>query len=393
MTSLDEITNLYGTEHTLIVLICRVFLGTADKDDIDTFINRHAINWEYFYHVVSRNKIRPVSYQVLSKAAIPEGILNKLRNDNKNNSLKCIEHLKELLDISDGLRHLDIKVLPYKGLVLSAAYYPNFHLRESSDIDFLVLLNDYGDINKLKDFFIKRGYIPMGDIPEEFTTTFIKYACEYFFEKFENGERRFHIDIHWSAYHPSFDLPEPLPNGLLFQNPSTINISGKNIQVLNEDNHFITLILHHGLRESWAGLKYLLDIAQIVKNGKIDWAYQRKMSETYQYNRVLDTGLTLTTELFGIQTNVKEPVNTNYYFDLILSGKPRKKAFFRKQLRKILLMDRLSGKIKMLSQSVQYLFNPSKLDYDFVKLPKRVFFLYFFVKIIRYGFTSKREEY
>lgn len=386
MTSLDEITKKYGTEHALLVLICRVCSGTAISEDVDYFLTTHHIDWDYFYHIVTRNRIRPASYQVLSKAAIPDSLLTKLRNNNKKVSFKSIEHLKELLDISKELEQHDIQVLPYKGLILSAVYSPGFHLREFSDIDFLVLLKNDGDIQRLRDFFKNRGYEPMGDIPETFTGTFRKYACEYFFEKYENGERRFHIDVHWFAYHPSFDLPESLPNEILFQNPFIINISCKDIKVLNDDNHLITLILHHGLRESWAGLKYLLDIAQVVKNGNIDWAYQRKMSHLYQYNTVLDTGLALINELFGIGTDTKQPVNTNYYYDLILSGNPRKKTFFKKQLRKILLTDRLSGKLKLLFKSVNYFFYPSKLDYDFVQLPKSLFFLYFFVKIIRYGF-------
>ncbi len=390
MKSLDDITKRYGTEHALVVLICRVFLGTAGSDEVDFFIRRQKIDWDRFYHIVSRNRIRPTSYDVLSKAAIPETLLRMLRNDNKKISFKCIEHLKELLDISGALEEMNIHVLPYKGLVLSAAYYPNFHLREFSDIDFLVLLKNDGDISRLRDFFRQRGYEPMADIPETFTSIFTQYACEYFFEKHENGERKFHIDIHWLAYHPSFDLPKALPNDILFQSPSIINISGKEIKVLNDDSHFITLILHHGLRESWAGLKYLLDVAQLIKNGNIDWAYQRKMSATYQYNKVLDTGLALINELFGIGTDTTQSINTDYYYDLILSGEPRKKPFLKKQLRKILLTDRLSGKLKVLFKSVKYLFNPSKLDYDYVKLPKSLFFLYFFVKILRNGFTGKR---
>lgn len=393
MASLNDITLKYGTEHALVVLICRVFLGTANTEEIDAFVSKHKINWDHFYYIVVRNRIRPIAYQVLLNAAIPKNILKNLSNDNKKNSFKCIAHLKELLDISDALKQYDIEVLPYKGLVLSVAYSPNFHLREFSDIDFLVLLKNDDDIQRLKDFFIKKGYKPMGDIPEAFTSTFMMYACEYFFEKYENGERRFHIDVHWLAYHPSFDLPKALPNEILFQNPSTIYISGKEVKVLNDDNHLITLILHHGLRESWAGLKYLLDIAQVVENGKIDWDYQRKMSGTYQYNKVLDTGLVLVNELFGIDTPAKHTVDTGYYFDLILSGKPRKKPFFNKQLRKILLIDRFSGKVKVLLKSIGYFFVPSKLDYDFVKLPKSLFFLYFFVKIIRYGVTRKQEEH
>ena len=389
MTSLGEIVNKYGAEHALLVLICRVFLGSADNNEVDSFVNEHKIDWDYFYHVVKRNRVRPVSYQVLSKAEVPENLLRKLQNDNKNISVRGIEHLKELLDISSALEQYDIEVLPYKGLVLSAAYSANFHLREFSDIDFLVLLKNNGDINRLRDFFKQRGYTPMADIPDKFISTFTKHACEYYFEKHKNGERKFHIDVHWLAHHPSFDLVETISNETLFQNPTSINISGKKIKTLNDNNHLITLILHHGIREDWASLKYLLDIALVIKNGDIDWSYQKKMSKTNQYNKVLDTGLALIDELFGIHTNTKQNINTSYYFDLILSGKPRKKSFFRKQLRKILLTDQLKGKLKLLSKSVSYSFYPSRLDYDFVKLPKSLFSLYFFVKIIRYSFTRK----
>lgn len=391
MVTLNDITRRYGTEHALVLLICRTFLGNADISEINSFIHSNTINWDYFYHVVNRNSIRPVCYHVLSKANIPAHLHDKLQNDNRRISIKSIEHLKEFLQVSNALKQQDIQLIPYKGLALSATYYPNFHLREFSDVDFLIILKDEMDINKLSSFFKDKGYDPMYEVPENFRSTFINYSCEYFFNKYENGERKYHIDVHWLAHHPSFDLPEDLPNEVLFSNPATINISGKEIQVLNTDNHLITLILHHGLRESWASLKYVLDIAMIVKNGTINWDYQRQMSTTYQYNRVLDTGIELIDDLFGIKAGTGNNVSTDYYTNLILSGKPRRRSFFRKQARKILLIDKPSGRLRVLLKTIKYSFYPSKLDYDMIKLPKSFFFLYIFVKIIRLGFARKKE--
>ena len=389
MIAIDDITEKYGAEHALVLLVCRSFLGAVDDAEVNSFIKHNTIDWEYFYHVAIRNRIRPICYQVLSKTDIPNDVHDKLQEDNKRISLKSIEHLKEFLFISSALKKQDIQILPYKGLVMSAAYYPNFHLREFSDIDFLINLKDDTDINKLSDFFKQNGYEPMYEVPESFRSAFINYGCEYFFNKYENGDRKYHIDVHWLAYHPSFDLPKALPNEMLFSNPATIKVSGKDVQVLNTDNHFITLILHHGLRESWAALKYLLDIAQIVKNGKIDWAYQRQMSTNYQYNKVLNTGLALVDDLLGITADTEYNIETGYYTDLILSGKPRRRSFFRKQMRKISLIDNPSGRLKVLLKTIRYSFAPSKLDYDFVKLPKSLFFLYIFVKAFRLGFAKK----
>src|SRR5690606_39122071 len=129
-----------------------------------------------------------------------------------------------------------IQVIPYKGLVFAAAYYPNFTFREFSDLDFLILLRDNADLETVYDIFKNNGYIPMHDNPKDIKDTIIKNTCEFYFNKYENGTRKYHVDFHWVCHHPVFDLPKTLPNDILFHNPDTINISNKPVKILKTNS-------------------------------------------------------------------------------------------------------------------------------------------------------------
>lgn len=394
MIPINEIASRYGREQAATILICRIYLGAASYTHLDEFIVEYAPDWVEVSKVIEANKLRPIAFQVLAKANVPKEMLKNLKQFATMNAVKSMMSMNEVASISNKLADIGVDVLPYKGVVFSAAYYDNYSSREFSDIDFLILLKDGNELEVAKQMFDEEGYEAMHDNPSAIKDVLIENTCEFYFNKYENGDRKFHADFHWLAHHPVFDLPSVLGNELLFKNATTTTLSGRKIKSLNDNNHFITVMLHHGVREGCKTLKYVLDFAQIIKRGELDWDYLYGVSDKHKYSNVQSACLQITEELLGVKADTANCTrqNTDSYKELLFLEKPRNRSLIKKQLSKLKWVDDSAGKLKMIGKTIMYSFQPSVLDYKFLRLPKPLYFLYVFVKLIRVGLSPFRKE-
>jgi hypothetical protein len=248
-----------------------------------------------------------------------------------------------------------------------------------------VPIGNYTELEQLINIMTNDGYISMYSIPRGYRDYILKNTCEYYFDKYENNDRKFHAEFHWLGHHPVFDLPERLPIEILLENPETIYILGRPVETMNVRNNTLAIVLHHGVREQWSTMKHILDLAQIVKSGKLDLEEVLKICRQYHFSNALYLGLQLTDELLGMKCDIsyEKHLDTKRFVEQVLGGKPRRHTVWYNQWQKIKILDGVVPKVKMLLKQVYYAFTPSILDYKFIALPKPLFFLYFLVKIVR----------
>ncbi len=393
MLSVDVISEKYGVEQAAVVLICRVFVGTASPEQLNAFLKEYSVDWWGLYRIIVKNRIRPVAYHVLQSIDIPGDVKLRLKHDRLSLAINCAEHQQELLKLLDVLKQHGIYAIPYKGPALASAFYKDQTLREFVDIDLLIDPSTAPDLQKIIDIITPFGYHPMYNLVPGMRRVILENTCEFYFDKYVNGQRKFHIEIQWLAHHPVFELHKKLPNQRLFQNPAVLNLRNTDVEVLNTESHFVTMLLHHGLRENWNSLKYLLDLAMILQNGRPDMKVVTAITKEYKFNKVLLSGSQLLNELLGVEDNLlpASQTDTAPYIDVLLSGKKKQRTSWQKQVSVLRNTDDISGRVKLTFKLVKYMFQPSLEDIRYFRLPERLHFLYFFVKFTRM-FIAKTEK-
>jgi hypothetical protein len=386
MIATDELKRKFGIEAALMVIICRAFMGTSDVWEAEAFIHENSIDWPYFYRLTTTHQVRPVIYKILYKLAIPDEIKQQLQADCKQIAIHNLEHARELARIYELLEGAGITAIPYKGAAFCLAYYKDIGLREFSDIDFLVNPS-IEDLDKIKSALLGLGYTDPSDIPADFKETNFYNTREYYVDLYEDDRRKFHAEFHWFTASQFFDFPTALPMTLLLEGAIAGDIYGKKIQVLNDSHHFIAMATHHGLNQRWNLMKYSMDLAVILTNGKtLDWGEINAVSKTYGFNKSVNLGYYIADNLLGIKPGIayEIPADGNSYInDLLSVSSKKRKGTTEHLLQSLKIKDTFADKVKMVFKYIRYSANPSILDYRFVKLPRNLFFLYLLVKPVR----------
>src|SRR3954462_7392953 len=117
---IEQLQSGYNTEIALVLLCCRVYLGTEQEPTLKTFIKENHINWEKVYQLSSVHRIRPVMYKILTacKDVLNEAVLAPF----KHFCFRCASGSFSKKIESDRiiaiLQQKDVKAKLYKGLDL-----------------------------------------------------------------------------------------------------------------------------------------------------------------------------------------------------------------------------------------------------------------------------------
>jgi hypothetical protein len=385
MLAISAISNRFCPENALLLLLCRVHTGRSTHQEVNAFIHDHHLDLDKLFSIIQYHRLIPVAYHAIIPCTIDEPFKERLKNETIVLTIQSTEQQNEALRLYDRIRAGGINIVPYKGPLFSYRYYGSTALRQSTDIDFLLPHENYNNLERIIDILAADGYTPMYKVPQGYRELLFRNTCEFYFDKYRNGERTQHIEFHWSAHHPVFDLPFNIPNNVLLRETETINISGRNIQVLTAENDLLAILIHHGIKENWSFLKHVLDIAMLAGNSNVRWEYLRATCRKYHVEKALDIGLALSKELLGVQ-QVQSPskeINAGGFIDNIFSEKKQRNALVFQQWRKIKILDSHWARLKLVAKQLKYIFSPSLLDYKFVSFPKPLHFLYLPVKILR----------
>ncbi len=386
MIAASELKRDFGTEVAVIILACRAFAGTANEDELKEFLQSNVTDWQLLYRIAAIHQLRPVVFKVLYKVDIPNEIKEQLQNDCKRIALHNLEHARELTQLYGRIEDAGITAIPWKGSIFCMRYYKDIGHREFSDIDFLIK-PELSDLKAIKHVFENSRYIDNTAIPDDFLKTYFKSAREYYFDHYEDGERKFHAEFHWSTASQVFDFPTPMPNTLLFKGTEEINLFGKKITILNDTHHLLAMVAHHGLNQRWEMLKYTMDLVMLLKNGAPDPKEVTEASKTYGFNNALNIGLYIAEHLIGIKSTIPytSPKNGRKYLETMLSSLNKaRKGTSDTLLLNLKIKDSFADQVKMTGKYLRYATTPSVLDYKFIKLPRGLYFLYAFVKPIRF---------
>jgi hypothetical protein len=236
----------------------------GEGDDLDWLPTEW--DWGAFAKTCDRHHLAALVFCRLkaSRKAVPPGLFEFLRRRFYEISTNNYRLAKELVGITELFQEHRIPVLAYKGPVVAMVAYGDLALRQYQDIDLLIRREDVG---KAVSLLTRVGFegAPSSCQPENAKQVSRNHEIEMVAPR-----RSYFVDLHWhlgkgraQAFCPDvrdiWDRTEAiqLPHGRVF--------------TLCREDLFLALCFH-GTKHRWCRLKWLVDIAEMLRNAdSMDW--------------------------------------------------------------------------------------------------------------------------
>ena len=198
---------------------------------------------------------------------------------------------QELERIQEGLATQRVRSLGFKGPALTAFAYGSLRRRTCADIDLLIAPDA---LPVAREWLGAEGYRYSSQVKGR-----VGEQARQFFDRqhtFTRGRSVFHIDLHTgimpplSRYAPDFDV--------LWERRQTIRMEGFEAEVLAPGDMLLSLC-HQGLKDRWAWLKHVLDVAMLIPHIRGQWPAMLDRAAACDSRRVLLLGLYLAHEVLA----------------------------------------------------------------------------------------------
>ncbi|MDF1653921.1 MAG: nucleotidyltransferase family protein [Coxiellaceae bacterium] len=237
------------------------------EDAACTFIDRRffelvqqcTFNWDDFYFCANRHHILGLAYRsslILVPDLIPEYIIKKLKQRHIQRTLRNLAVLKESIKIQRICSELSIKIVFFKGPVLSVQLYDDPIIRSFCDLDAWVSIDDEKILEpKLADL----GYIKKRQMSPKQLNHHYKYGKDM---SYFNDEVGLSLDLHWQYdnYREKMSALVSHVDDFTYK----IFLGGCSLRVL-EKHVNCCYLAYHGSRSGWLKIKWLLDFYHCYK--------------------------------------------------------------------------------------------------------------------------------
>ena len=354
-----------------MVLLARLHFNTATLVNVNDFIANNAIDWALAHKLCKAHGVRPFIYYIIKQHGITTipAFENRLQ---KNYSISRHKNLRLAIITSkliNDLKEKGIQIIPYKGAVFGHSYYPDIALRESSDIDFLI---DINDVRAIEDYFIAHNYPAKTTIPRGYLNYYKRFFKDIVYQTPDND--KISVEMHWRLMeHFSGNYPD---YNFFIPHLENYKLGGLPINRLSPTYDMLAVISNHFVKDMCIKFKYLVDIACLIQkeNKHIDKSVVFETAVKYGFMKKLKTGLALTESLLGVSlSDVPKAVIPDTYLQVPLAFPlhlPRlyihEPQFIKRSLQ---LQDSNTGRFRFILKCVKYAFLPTYEDINQLKLP------------------------
>lgn len=390
-----------SNERELILLCAR---SEMSKDEIfrASFLLSLSPDWNYLLGIANRNGVLPL---------VSKNISPKLKYSLDGETRKRLDefgsaHLKQsvfvtgkLIEIVQMLQRNGISALPFKGPTLAMRAYNSLVLRQFVDLDILVKPKDF---DRAVQLFLRSGFEPYANSPTKRSNALFINRKKDIGLISQDGSVR--VELHWKLSGSFFALPFELNE--LWERLETTELGGVEIKTLPFNDLFVYLCLH-GARHGFEKLGWICDLCELIRSeNEIDWQQIHDHAAKHGCTKVVELGLFLAFELFGVTTaypswnKIKnDPLlreNAVRITEKIFSEKfstTEPSDWYQYYL---FLKEKETDKLKVHLHYIFWYFNlvirPNAMDKAVFSLPKALYPLYYVLRPFRLLFGSLRER-
>jgi len=348
-----------------------------DWDKLMQLAERHAVVALFCQAVRVRRDIQVETLEYLQGRAVQAARFD----------LTLSAELASLLKLFEG--H-EIQVVSLKGPALRSTLYGDAALRSSSDLDLLVRPHD---VLRAKRALEEAGYYMQSILPSDADGACLRRRdCQITLSReiTEQDDLLF-VDLHWRllpGYFPRF-FDEHALWGRLRQ----VSVAGTVASTLSSED-LLLFLCAHGTKHLWERLGWLCDIARLVQvEPGIDWTRVFIEARQTDTTRMVVLGLLLASELLGVSLpraavenissdpvprELVETVRHRLHDQIPTPASAVESASFGRRA-----FERTGHRIRFL---IGVFLEPTEAEYEVLKLPLPLHWLYYFFRPIRLAF-------
>ena len=387
-------------EGDLLLLCSQTSCETVRLEHIQA-LTQSKPDWNLFLDLVIQNEVSAVVHESLERAGwkdVPPWVREQLYLRTVASIAQHHRLSEELVTVLDALAAAGIDAMAMKGPAAGACLYAKPWMRLSGDLD---ILTEKDQAGRARAILLQHGYQEVkGDVTDD-------PAWERKHFVLLNAVKNVVVELHWSFHEPSFAFA--LTTQEVFRSAIRIPLNGKFVSCACPE-HLLMLLAVHGCRHGWDSLKWVCDIAQLVRSqseGAVDRALD--LSKRVGCRRMVELALRLATDLLSVPEGAGvSAAATDSSLDKLV-GKVRRKITGRRRqesegdqqaaaanaenfLFLLLCREQCSTRLKLLYFRVASSLQPNARDREFLSVPGFCSALYWAVRPLRllqtYGLRS-----
>ncbi len=220
-----------------------------------------ADDWDLVARWCQRHRVVSLVFDALRQIdnpSIPAAVMQRLRNGAQQQALASLGQLAESLSVIRALRDAGIGALCLKGAALSQLAFASPSSRDSRDVDLLVAPSNFEAACHLLEAKGYRRIKPDPALPRILLARYRSLAHEFVYR----APSRSVVELK-HRLHPTASLL-PLDVEDLLRRPRLVDVAGHQIPTL-PDLELLLYLCTHGSRHGWFRLKWIVDIAALVR--------------------------------------------------------------------------------------------------------------------------------
>lgn len=232
------------------------------------------------------------TYLKLQEVVLPPAVAQAIYDIHLTNAVRNTRILHILEIVLEALVKKGISVVPFKGAWLAESVYRNIALRNMGDID---LWTPKSQIDDAKQVMYSLGYESRS---KDSRPQALQDVLGGETQMFKTGSPM--IELHWNVFPGEWLRHTGRVNDEEVWR-RTLPLKGENIRQLSPEDALIHLCVHLAINHqmSSAGLRSLLDLAELRKKFVIDWAIVAQRARAWHVATATWLVLEMLSELFG----------------------------------------------------------------------------------------------
>jgi Uncharacterised nucleotidyltransferase len=341
------------------------------------------LDWEEVLRFADHHGTSSLVYQTCLRLQdeVPPAMMVALRENYEVTVHRSLFFARELILILDCLESFGLEAMPYKGVVLSEAYYGDMAARQSGDIDLFVREDD---VERITSAVGDLGYTSRVPIPEAAWNRYLATAYECTFDSPAGTNL---LELQW-ALQPRFYAVDYDMDGL-FQRAEKAMVAERQVKTPSAEDLLLVLSVH-AAKHVWGRLIWLCDIAQILRHYDLDWGWIQSYAREIGIERILHITVLLTNRLLeepipsALEGAVTADNEARAFADQIAIAVRRGTSYEDQQVSYFYLMMQVrERRIDRMRFLTRLTFTPGPGEWETVRLPKVLFPAYRIVRLAR----------
>lgn len=375
----------------MVFACARTQLTSRDRERLEHLLNG-PLDWAEVLRAALPNGMGPLLLMHIdgfAEARIPASVLEQLRTEAVRVAARSLYLARQLTKVLRALASKNIPAIAFKGPTLALQAYGDISLRSFGDLDILV---PETQVERAREVLFAQGFT--AKYPERLSlsrTQFDAFVAAEYNDEFERRGDGAKIEIHWN-FAPRF-FGFGLDPTELWDRAEQLRVNGQMVDVLSREDLLLVLCVH-GAEHAWASLEGIVALAELMRDAEaIDWAAVVERAERARVGRVLRLGLLLAVDLLAapvpewvsaklrsdaravdLAQGVAENLFTGDMDPRLEAHRPRLLSFY------LASKDRWTDQARFCFRLAA---TPSERDWRMVRLPDRLYPLYWLLRPFR----------